>query len=86
MKSAYELAMERLGGEQKLSAARKKQLAAVDAKYAARKAEAEIRAQTSLREADGDPDKVRTVSEQLDIELRRIEDQREREKENVRHA
>jgi len=84
MKSAYELAMERLGGEQKLSAALKKQLAEIDAKYAARKAEAELRAQASLRKADGDPEKVRTVSAELDADLRRIEDRREREKEKVR--
>jgi len=91
MKSAYELAMERLakadGGPTKaLTAAQKARLAEIDTIYKGRLAEREIFLQKRLEEAlaAGKLDEVEQVRAQLQSERARLEEEREEEKERVR--
>ncbi|MCZ6600370.1 MAG: hypothetical protein O7F11_08095 [Acidobacteria bacterium] len=72
LKSAYELAMERLnrkdaekgeGAPAALSAAQKKKIAAVRKEYEAKLAEREILYHAAQQEAAGDPDKLARASD-----------------------
>ncbi|HEY0969047.1 MAG TPA: hypothetical protein VGD88_16770 [Opitutaceae bacterium] len=91
MKSAYELAMERLakaeGGPSKtLSAAQKARLAEIDTIYKGKIAEREIFLKKRLNEAQasGDADEIEKIRTQLQGERARLEEEREDEKEKVR--
>jgi hypothetical protein len=86
MKSAYELAMERLGGEKHYSEAQKEQLAAIDAKYDARRAELDIRFEDDIRKAAGNAEKAEELRAERVRELARIEAKREAEKNALRGA
>ncbi|MBC8008743.1 MAG: hypothetical protein H7067_01440 [Burkholderiales bacterium] len=90
MKSAYELAMERLGkadyGSKPLSPAQKTKLAEIDKLYRSKWAEREIflneKLQNALTQAEADEaEKIRT---QLAREKTSLEEEREDEKERVR--
>jgi len=92
MKSAYELAMERLAksdpAARPLSAEQKQRLAEIDRVYQGRLAEREIFLKQQLDAALGarqfdEADKVR---QQLAREKARIEEEREEEKERVRKS
>ena len=92
MKSAYELAMERLAksepAEQPLTAAKKAQLAEIDRVYKGKTAEREIFLKQQLEstltdQKFDDADKIR---KQIASEKARIEEEREEEKERVRRA
>jgi len=92
MKSAYELAMERLAksepAEQPLSAAAKSRLAEIDRVYKGKIAEREIFLKQQLDTALGaqkfdDADKIR---QQMANERARLEEERETEKERVRRG
>ena len=92
MKSAYELAMERLAkadpATPALSAEQKARLAGIDRVYQGKVAEREIFLQQQLNAALGvqkfdDADKIR---KQIAGEKARLEEEREDEKERVRRA
>ena len=86
MKSAYELAMERLEKNTpttKLTAAQKKQLAELDAQYAAKIAGREIALNGEIAKA-GDFEKEAALREQLANERRKIQAELEEKKEQVR--
>jgi hypothetical protein len=89
MKTAYELAMERLGKTapaSKLTAAQKKQLAELDAKYAAKIAEREIflKDEHAKAAAKGDWEAVEQLERQIISEKKSISAELEEKKELVR--
>ncbi len=91
MKSAYELAMERLNKTSpavKLTDEQKKQLAELDAKYAAKKAEREIFLKDNLAaaEAKGDAEAVEQLEKQLVSERKSLQAELEEKKNKVRQG
>ena len=87
MKSAFELAMERLGGSKTYSGEQKQKLAEIDRNFDAKKAEVRIRAEDQLKKLGEDPEgaKEKEVRETMARDIARIEEKREREKEKVRN-
>jgi hypothetical protein len=91
MKSAYELAMERLNKTAptaKLTAEQKKQLAELDSKYAAKIAEREIFLNEKLAgaSAKGDYEAVAQIEKQLASERKTFKAELEEKKENIRQG
>jgi len=91
MKSAYELAMERLEKQaptQKLTEAQKAEIAEIDNLAKARVAEKEVflGGQIAKAKASGDLGEVAALEKQLASELRRIQDDAEEKKERIRRA
>jgi len=92
MKSAYELAMERLAakeGEQKpLTEEQKAQLVEIDEKYKAKIAEREVFLAPKLAEAEasGNISDAEDLRKQLTHERARLEEERESKKDAVRNA
>jgi hypothetical protein len=89
MKSAYELAMERLEKSAPtvtLTDAQKAQIADIDSIYKARIAEKELFLQGKIREAQqsGNSSDLKTLEEQLAIELRRLHEDCEEKKAKLR--
>ena len=87
MKTAYELAMERLNKSAptvKLSDAQKKQLSKIDSKYAAKIAEREIGLNGEIAKAAGDLAKEESLREQLMTERKKLQAELEEKKEQVR--
>lgn len=90
MKSAYELAMERLDKsgpkEKPLSTAQKARLAEIDTLYKGKWAEREVFLKEQLEKAlvSGDAEEAEQVRVQLAREKMRLEEEREAEKERVR--
>ncbi|HEY1660869.1 MAG TPA: hypothetical protein VGI03_00475 [Verrucomicrobiae bacterium] len=89
MKTAYELAMERLnksGPTTKLTDAQKKELAELDSRYAAKVAEREIALNGEIAKSLGDRDKLQSLREQLALERRKLQNDLEEKKEKVRKS
>ncbi len=92
MKSAYELAMERLAKSDPssgpLSDEQKSRLAEIDRVYKGKLAEREIFLKQQLEHAYADqkPEEADKIKQQLASERARIEEEREEEKERVRRA
>jgi hypothetical protein len=93
MKSAYELAMERLAkadpsASVPLTAEQKARLGEIDALYKGKIAEREIFLKQRLEEAraEGKLDEIEKIQKQLASERTRLDDEREAEKERVRRA
>lgn len=91
MKSAYELAMERLqkgSPSTSLTDEQKKELAEVDSKYQAKIAEKELFLKDQIREAqtEGKADDIDSLQNQLVSEVRRLRDECEAKKEKLRNA
>lgn len=89
MKSAYELAMERLNKSTplaKLNDAQKKEIAEIDSKYAAKIAEREIFLKGEITQAmhKGDYEAVEQLEKQLVNERKALAEEREEKKEKVR--
>jgi hypothetical protein len=89
MKSAYELAMEKLEKSTptiKLSDEQKAQIAEVDSQYKARIAEKELFLHGKIREAQvsGNFGEVEQLENQLAIEVRRLQSDCEEKKEKLR--
>ncbi len=89
MKSAYELAMERLNKSSptvKLSAAQKKELAEIDSLYAAKVAERDIFLKDELTKASakGDWEAVEQIEKQIVSEKKTLAAELEEKKEKVR--
>lgn len=89
MKSAYELAMERL--EQKapsvaLTAEQKAQIAEIESSYRAKIAEKELFLKDQIRKAAGGGsfDEAESLEKQLAVELRRLQEDCEEKKEKLR--
>lgn len=91
MKSAYELAMERLSKTAppaKLTGAQKKELAELDSKYAAKSAERDIALKDEMAKvsAAGDFEKAEALRQQLANERKKIQADLEEKKNAVRRA
>src|SRR5215471_594991 len=89
MKSAYELAMERLAKDQPivtLTDDQKKQLADVDSTYKARIAEKELflKGELAKAQAAGKFEDVESLQKQLTSEIRRLQEDCEAKKEKLR--
>ena len=89
MKSAYELAMERLqkaSPSLSLTEEQKNELAEVDSKYQAKIAEKELFLKEQIRKAqtDGKADEIDSLQKQLVSEVRRLREECEAKKEKVR--
>ena len=89
MKSAYELAMERLqktSPSLSLTEDQKKELAAIDSKYRAKIAERELFLNEQIRkaQAEGKVEEVESLEKQLTSEARRLRDECEAEKGKLR--
>jgi len=90
MKSAYELAMERL---QKVSPSlsltdkQKEELAELDSKYRAKIAEKELFLKNQIRKAqtEGKQDDIDSLQKQLASEVRRLQEEWEAKKEKLRN-
>jgi len=91
MKTAYELAMERLNKASptvKLSAAQRKRLAELDSQYAAKIAEREIALKDQVAKAagEGDFEKVQALEQQLVNERKKLQAELEEKKGAVRQG
>ena len=91
MKSAYELAMERLATKEpvrKLTEAQKKALAEIDSTYQARIAEREtfLGAKIAAARMAGGAEEVEILREELARDLRGIREEWEQKKEKARNA
>jgi len=93
MKSAYELAMERLkkedpGAGKKVSEGQKKKLADIDSLYRSKIAEAEILMKPKILEArrTGDDNGAAELQRRLAEDLRKLNSQWESEKEKIRKS
>ena len=89
MKSAYELAMERLKKQSptvRLSEEQKAQLAELDSRYAARIAEREIGMKSAIDHAgrEGKFDEVQELEQQLAAEKKKLQAELEEKKEQIR--
>ena len=89
MKTAYELAMERLNRTApagKLTATQKKQLAELDTKYAATIAGREISLQDEMTRVAGDAEKIEALQQRLIRERKSLQAELEEKKEQIRQA
>jgi hypothetical protein len=89
MKTAYELAMERLNKTApavKLTGAQKKELAELDSKYAAKIAGREITLKQEMAQAAGDVEKAGALRQQLADERKKLQAELDEKKEAVRRA
>ncbi len=87
MKSAFELAMERFGGPLKqYTDEQKAQLAEVEKYYEAQIAQAKFAAQARVEKAAGDAEAIRQANDDLLVELRSLEEKRDRKKQQLRDS
>jgi hypothetical protein len=89
MKSAYEIAMERLSKTSptvKLSDAQKKKLAELDSEYAAKIAAREIALKGEMASAADDVEKESAFRDQLATDRRKLQAELEDKKERVRQG
>jgi hypothetical protein len=91
MKSAYELAMERLAKDQPivtLTDGQKKELAEIDSQFKARIAEKELFLKGEIEKArfSGKFEEVEQLEKQLRSEIRRLQEDCEAKKEKLRAA
>jgi Spy/CpxP family protein refolding chaperone len=89
MKSAYELAMERLqktAPSLSLTEEQKKQLAEIDSKYRAKIAEKELFLRDQIRKAqtEGKVDDIDSLEKQLASDVRRLQEECDAAKEKLR--
>jgi hypothetical protein len=90
MKSAYELAMERLqkaSPSLSLTGEQKKELAEIDSKYRAKIAEKELFLRDQIRKAqsEGKVDDIASLEKQLASEVRQLQEECEAAKERLRN-
>ena len=91
MKSAYELAMERLqktSPSLSLNEEQKKELAEIDSKYRAKIAEKELFLKDQIRKAQtqGKAEEIDSLEKQLALEVRRLQEECEAKKEKLRSS
>ena len=89
MKSAYELAMERMGGDEKpLTAEQKERIADVDSKYKAKIAERRIFLEKAIQDvlAKEKTEEAEELRSQLVQETAKLEAKSEEEKDRIRES
>ena len=89
MKSAYELAMERMGGDEKpLTAEQKERIADVDAKYKAKIADRRIFLEKAIQDvlAQEKTEEAEELRSQLVQETAKLEAKSEEEKDRIRES
>ena len=91
MKSAYELAMERLQKNAPtvtLTAEQKAQIAEIESTYRAKVAEKELFLKDEIRKARaaGEFGEAETLEKQLSVEVRRLQEDCDEKKENLRRS
>jgi hypothetical protein len=89
MKSAYEIAMERLSKTApavKLSAAQKQEIAELESQYAAKIAAREIALKGEIAQAADDVEKENAFRDQLATDRRKLQAELEDKKERVRQG
>jgi hypothetical protein len=89
MKSAYELAMERLSKTApsvKLSDAQKKEIAELESQYGAKIAAREIALKAEISSAADDVEKENALREQLATDRKKLQAELEEKKERVRRG
>ncbi len=90
MKSAYELAMERMGGEndKPLSDEQKSKISDIDSKYKAKIAERKIFLEKNLSDAksQGNDEEIELIRRQLNDEISELEAKSEVEKDKIRES
>lgn len=91
MKSAYELAMERLEKSKpsvSLTPEQKEQIAEIDSSYRAKIAEKELFLKDQIRtaRADGKFDEAESLEKQLSVDIRRLQEDCEEKKEKLRKS
>ena len=89
MKSAYELAMERLNKTAptvKLSGAQKREIAELESQYAAKIAAREIALNSEIARAADDFEKEAALRDQLLTDRKKLQAEREEKKERVRQG
>ena len=91
MKSAYELAMEKLAKSQPtvtLTDDQKKQLAEIDSQFKARIAEKELflKGEIAKAQAAGKFEEIESLQKQLTSEIKRLQDDCETKKEKLRSS
>jgi hypothetical protein len=89
MKSAYELAMERLNKTAptvKLSAVQKTEIAELESEYAAKIAAREIALRAEIDKVAGDMEKEGPLRDQLALDRKKLQSELEDKKERVRQA
>ena len=88
MKSAYDRAMERFGGQplRQFSESQKTRLAEIDSLYMSRIAEAELAARDRLGRAENDAEAQKRVRDDLVVELASLRERCESEKNKVRNG
>ena len=90
MKSAYELAMERMGGgdDQPLTDKQKEKIAEIDSKYKAKIAERKIFLEKNLSDAQslGNEEEIELIRRQLNDEIANLEAKSDSEKDKVRQS
>ncbi len=88
MKSAYELAMERLEKESPTGPAltdeQKAKLSDIDNKHEAKVAERQILGDNEMKQAMGNPAEMEAIKARMQEDIRRLEAEREEQKEAVR--
>lgn len=88
MKSAYELAMEKFGGDDEeiihLTTAQKEQIAEIDRKYNAEIVHAKMTAGEKMKTLSN-PEEQRQLQQDLNVEIKSHEEKKERGKEKIRH-
>ena len=85
MKTAFELAMERFGGPLKqYTDEQKALLAELDSTYESQIVQARFAAQASTEKAQGDAEALKQIQDDLNVEIRSLEEKRDRKKEDLR--
>jgi hypothetical protein len=85
MKSAFELAMERLGGScRQYTEEQKEQFNEIDRDFDARLAQIKLQAQSDRLKVADDAEKLKEFEERLAEDIRRLEMKREDKKESLR--
>ncbi len=83
MKSSFELAMERLGGINKVSDEKKKKIAEIESKFRAKIAQIEISAEKKMK-SETVPDEMEKIRSLLASEIASLKEKCENEKEKIR--
>jgi hypothetical protein len=90
LKSAYELAMERLeakgGAHKPLTDEQKKAIAEAEQKGKAQIAEIEIMVQQEVAKAAGDPEKLKEVEDRKQQDIAKVREKTEEAKEQIRQG
>ncbi len=85
MKSAYELAMEKLGDVKSYTEAEKEALAEIGRKYEAKRAQLTMGGEDRVKDAAGDAFKIDEIRDEISRDLVKLQEKEEREKADIRN-